>query len=101
MTGRTERLREASLAAVPAISAERALLLTEFYRENEGRWSIPVLRASTCPLPRLGTALIRGSPYVSAISIPPPSPSSTTSISHSARSCARTLSIARRSSAPR
>jgi len=47
MTGRTERLREESLAARPAISAERALLLTEFYRENEGRWSVPVLRAKS------------------------------------------------------
>jgi len=47
MTGRTKRLREESLAARPAISAERALLLTEFYRENEGRWSIPVLRAKS------------------------------------------------------
>ena len=47
MTGRTKRLRELSLAAEPAISAERALLLTEFYRENEGRWSIPVLRAKS------------------------------------------------------
>jgi len=45
MTGRTRQLRQESLAAEPAISAERALLLTEFYRENEGRWSIPVLRA--------------------------------------------------------
>ena len=47
MTGRTKRLRQESLAADPAISAERALLLTEFYRENEGRWSIPVLRAKS------------------------------------------------------
>ena len=47
MTGRTQRLRQQSLAAEPAISAERALLLTEFYRENEGRWSIPVLRAKS------------------------------------------------------
>lgn len=47
MTGRTKRLRQESLAAEPAISAERALLLTEFYRENEGRWSIPVLRAKS------------------------------------------------------
>lgn len=45
MTGRTERLRQESLAAEPAISAERAQLITEFYRENDGRWSIPVMRA--------------------------------------------------------
>ncbi|QWV99125.1 glycyl radical protein [Geomonas nitrogeniifigens] len=47
MTGRTTRLRQESLAAEPAISAERALLLTEFYRENEGRWSVPVMRAKS------------------------------------------------------
>lgn len=47
MTGRTERLRQESLDAEAVISAERALLLTEFYRENEGRWSIPVLRAKS------------------------------------------------------
>lgn len=47
MTGRTERLRQESLDAEPAISEERALLLTEFYRENEGRWSVPVLRAKS------------------------------------------------------
>jgi trans-4-hydroxy-L-proline dehydratase len=47
MTGRTMDLRQESLSAEPAISAERALLLTEFYRENEGRWSIPVMRAKS------------------------------------------------------
>lgn len=47
MTGRTKRLRQESLSAEPAISAERALLLTEFYRKNEGRWSIPVMRAKS------------------------------------------------------
>lgn len=47
MTGRTTRLRRESLAAEPAISAERALLLTEFYKENEGRWSVPVTRAKS------------------------------------------------------
>ncbi|MCP5525679.1 MAG: glycyl radical protein [Verrucomicrobiales bacterium] len=45
MTNRTARLRQASLAARPAISAERAVLLTEFYQANEGRWSVPVMRA--------------------------------------------------------
>lgn len=47
MTGRTKRLRQESLAAEPAISAERALLLTEFYKEHEGRWSVPVTRAKS------------------------------------------------------
>lgn len=45
MNPRTERLRRESLAAVPTLSAERAVLLTEFYRENLGRLSTPVLRA--------------------------------------------------------
>jgi formate C-acetyltransferase len=45
MTPRTEKLRQESLAARPAISHERAVLLTEFYQANEGRYSVPVLRA--------------------------------------------------------
>jgi len=45
MTARTERLRQESLDATPAISGERARITTEFYRENHGRHSIPVLRA--------------------------------------------------------
>jgi pyruvate formate-lyase/glycerol dehydratase family glycyl radical enzyme len=45
MTERTRELRRRSLEARPAISAERALLLTEFYRENEGKYSVPVMRA--------------------------------------------------------
>ena len=45
MNPRTARLRQESLDAVPTISAERALLLTEFYRENLGRLSTPLLRA--------------------------------------------------------
>ena len=45
MTERTDRLRRASLAAVPCISHERALLLTDFYREHDGKYSIPVMRA--------------------------------------------------------
>ncbi len=47
MNDRTERLRAASLAAQPRISPERARLLTEFYRANEGKYSIPVLRAKS------------------------------------------------------
>jgi len=42
---RTARLRQESLDAVPTVSEERALLLTDFYRENLGRLSTPVLRA--------------------------------------------------------
>jgi len=45
MTGRTEELRRRSLEARPGISSERAVLITEFYRENEGRYSVPVTRA--------------------------------------------------------
>jgi len=42
---RTETLRQQSLDAAPSISIERALLLTDFYRENLGKWPQPVLRA--------------------------------------------------------
>jgi trans-4-hydroxy-L-proline dehydratase len=45
MTTRILRLREQSLAAQPTLSAERALLLTEFYRREHGQHSPPVLRA--------------------------------------------------------
>ena len=45
MTPRTEALRRLSLDARPSISPERALLLTEFYEANQGRHSVPVLRA--------------------------------------------------------
>ena len=45
MNERTRRLRQESLDAVPTISAERAVMLTEFYRDNLGRHSAPVLRA--------------------------------------------------------
>ena len=45
MTPRTDRLRRASLDARPSISHERAEQLTDFYIANEGKHSIPVLRA--------------------------------------------------------
>lgn len=45
MTERTARLRRQSLDTPPSISCERALLLTEFYQANEGRYSTPVMRA--------------------------------------------------------
>ncbi len=45
MTARVESLKRNSLAARPTISAERALLLTDFYRQHEGRYSVPVMRA--------------------------------------------------------
>jgi formate C-acetyltransferase len=45
MNERTARLRQASLDAEPKISHQRACLLTEFYRQNEGKFSVPVMRA--------------------------------------------------------
>jgi len=45
MTARTERLRRASLDAIPSISGERAAITTAFYKAQMGRHSIPVLRA--------------------------------------------------------
>ena len=45
MTERTRRLRDESLATEPELSSERALLLTDFYRDHEGRHPIPILRA--------------------------------------------------------
>ena len=45
MTERTERLRRESLDTPPRISAERAVLLTGFYEQNAGKWSVPVTRA--------------------------------------------------------
>jgi formate C-acetyltransferase len=45
MNARTEALRRRSLDTRPSISAERALLLTRFHREHNGRWSVPVMRA--------------------------------------------------------
>jgi len=45
MNERTYRLRQESLDAVPRISPERANLLTDFYQANEGKYSVPVMRA--------------------------------------------------------
>ena len=45
MNRRTEALRRQSLDARPSVSGERALVLTRFYRENDGRFSAPVMRA--------------------------------------------------------
>jgi pyruvate formate-lyase/glycerol dehydratase family glycyl radical enzyme len=45
MTPRIQKLREASLNTPVSISPERALLLTQFYKENEGKFSVPVMRA--------------------------------------------------------
>jgi len=45
MTERVARLRRRSLEAQPTISAERAVLLTAFYREHREPVSVPVKRA--------------------------------------------------------
>jgi len=45
MNDRVQRLRQLSLDTHPSVSIERAVLLTEFYRENIGKYPQPVLRA--------------------------------------------------------
>jgi formate C-acetyltransferase len=47
MNERIQRLRKLSVDTEPSISIERALIETEFYQENYGKYSIPVLRALT------------------------------------------------------
>ncbi len=47
MNVRIQRLRKLSFDAEPTISIERALHETAFYKENYGKYSIPVLRAMT------------------------------------------------------
>ncbi|MDR1885635.1 MAG: glycyl radical protein [Synergistaceae bacterium] len=44
MNERIERLRRESFETMPSFSAERAVLETEFYRENDGKYSTPVMR---------------------------------------------------------
>lgn len=45
MNEKTARLRQESLDAIPTITHERARLLTDFYKANEGKYSVPVMRA--------------------------------------------------------
>lgn len=45
MNDRIQKLRRLSVEAEPSLSIERALHETAFYRENYGKYSIPVLRA--------------------------------------------------------
>ena len=47
MNPRIQRLRKLTVETEPTISIERALHETAFYRENLGKYSIPVLRAMT------------------------------------------------------
>lgn len=44
MNERIRQLRQSSHEAKPSISHERAEILTDFYIENEGKYSIPVMR---------------------------------------------------------
>lgn len=45
MNDRIRRLRKQSFEAEPSLSIERALIETEFYKENYGKYPIPILRA--------------------------------------------------------
>jgi formate C-acetyltransferase len=47
MNKRTAKLRQLSLDTPPSLSAERAVLLTEFYQANEGLFSAPVMRSQS------------------------------------------------------
>jgi hypothetical protein len=46
MNSRIRQLRKLSIETEPSLSIERALHETAFYKENFGKMSIPVLRAS-------------------------------------------------------
>ncbi len=45
MNPRVQRLRKLSVEAEHTLSIERALIETRFYQENQGKYSVPVLRA--------------------------------------------------------
>ena len=45
MNERIQKLRKLSFDAVPTLSIERALIQTKFYKNNYGKYAIPVLRA--------------------------------------------------------
>lgn len=45
MNERVQRLRKLSVDTEPSISIERAIHQTEFYKENYGKYPIPILRA--------------------------------------------------------
>ncbi|MDH6358608.1 trans-4-hydroxy-L-proline dehydratase [Parabacteroides sp. PF5-9] len=45
MNDRIKRLRKLSFETTPSLSIERALIETRFYKENEGKYPIPILRA--------------------------------------------------------
>jgi len=45
MNVRIQRLRKQSVETQESLSIERALITTRFYKENEGKYSIPMMRA--------------------------------------------------------
>ena len=45
MNARVRRLRKQSVETQESLSIERALITTRFYRENEGKYSMPMMRA--------------------------------------------------------
>ena len=47
MNERVQKLRKLSVETEPTLSIERAQIETAFYKENYGKYSIPVLRAMT------------------------------------------------------
>lgn len=47
MNERIQRLREQSVTTPVHIDLERAKIETDFYRENDGKYSVPVMRAMT------------------------------------------------------
>ena len=47
MNPRIQRLRKKSFDAEPSLAIERALHQTAFYREHNGKYSVPVMRAMT------------------------------------------------------
>ena len=48
MNERVARLRRKSFEAVPCVSAERAQLVTQFYKENIYKYSTPVSSSEIC-----------------------------------------------------
>ena len=45
MNERIQKLRELSVTTPVHIDLERAKIETEFYKENDGKYSIPVMRS--------------------------------------------------------
>lgn len=45
MNDRIKRLRQLSFESTPSLSIERALIETNFYKDNSGKYPVPILRA--------------------------------------------------------